>query len=405
MDNIRHLYGQPWKEREYVIALHYYFLHRDSPCHEDSSFVKEVAGLIGRTPASIAMRMENFASLDSDARPSHKGLSKGGPVCREMFLRWKDRRDHLSSCAEVFIRELKEPHPLSLFEPGQITMPKAFQKYELLDHLGDGGFASVFSCIEPVSRQTFALKILRNENRFANEILHRFLREMRILRNVQHEHVIRMHEDNLESEKSFPAFVMDLAECSLTQYLDWIKKEGGRRRPFMPTAEAAQLFRSIGSAVDALHHHQPKKVIHRDINPNNILRLANGTWVLADFGLAKFLQSAASVSSFVTNTGRGCGTLYYAAPEQYDDFTRTDERTDVYALGMLLWDLFTTATPYPQTDHPELPTEFEGIFRKAVDRNQSARYQSVAAMIADFDQAIAKWLLNSKENTAAKANV
>src|SRR5262249_6194137 len=155
-------YGQPWSEREYVITLHYYFLHRTDPMHEDADFIHQIAYMLGRTPASIAMRMENFANLDKEGKPSHKGLSKGGPTCQEMFTKWNSRRDHLVSCAEVYIRELNEPRALSLFESERVMLPKAFEKYELLDHLGDGGFASVFSCVQVDTGRAYALKILRS---------------------------------------------------------------------------------------------------------------------------------------------------------------------------------------------------------------------------------------------------
>lgn len=387
MDAAKQLYGKYWTKREYIIALHYYFLNRLAPCHVDAPFVREVAGLLGRTPASIAMRMENFASLDGEGKPSHKGLSKGGPLCKEVFLQWKDQPDVLAECAQVYIDEIKEPRSLSLFEPERITMPRAFDKYELLDPLGEGGFAYVFSCIHVSSGQTYALKILKTPHRWSEEPLSRFIREMRILRSVQHESVIRVHEDNLESEKSFPGFVMDFAKCSLTGYLEMRKSERGGGRPYLDPKHAVDILRTVMSAVNALHLHEPRRVIHRDINPNNILLLPDDRWILADFGLAKFGPAPASATSFATRTSKGWGTTYYAAPEQYDHFTQTDERTDIYALGMLIWELFTTASGWPQMLQPQLPEPLALVFRHCT-APQKDRYPNVYDLREAFEGAI-----------------
>ncbi len=399
MDAVKQLYGKHWSKREYVIALHYYFRNRRSPCHVDAAYVQEAANLLGRTPASIAMRMENFANLDTEGRPSHKGLSKGGPLCREVFFQWKNQTDVLAQCADVYIEELKEPQALSLFEPERVTMPKAFDKYELLDPIGEGGFATVFSCIHADSGQPFALKILRAPHRWNEEALHRFIREMRILRSVRHEHVIRVHEDNLEKEKSFPGFVMDLADCSLAQYLETTKQESNRDKPYLLPEEAVHILQSVISAISALHGHSPRKVIHRDINPNNILLLQDKRWVLADFGLAKFGPSPASASSFASRTNRGWGTTYYAPPEQYANFTMTDERTDIYALGILIWELFTTAAGWPQMSDPQLPETMRTIFTRCTAAPEK-RYQSVRELEGALDEAITTTWPNMNRSAA-----
>lgn len=387
MDAVKQLYGKHWSKREYIIALHYYFLNRHLPCHADAAYVQEVAGLLGRTPASIVMRMENFASFDTEGRPAHKGLSNGGPLCRELFLEWEDKTAVLAQCANVYTEELKEPKSLSLFEPERVTMPKAFNKYELLDPIGQGGFATVFSCVHVDSGKPFALKILGAPHRWNDEALQRFIREMRILRSVQHENVIRVHEDNLDEEKSFPGFVMDLAACSLAEHLEMRKQESNRSKPYLAPGEAVHILRSIVSAISALHLHSPRNVIHRDVNPNNILLLPDGRWVLADFGLAKFGPTPASASSFASRTNRGWGTLYYAPPDQYANFTKTDERTDIYALGILIWELFTTASGWPQLSEPQLPEPLSSVFSRCTAIPEK-RYASVSELMTALDEAV-----------------
>ena len=385
MDKVKQLYGRPWNEREYIVALHYYFTHREAPRHETADYILELANTLGRTPSAIVMRMENFGSLDSETNHARKGLANLGPLCRKVFSEWKDRQETLKACAEVLIRDAGASETMSLFEPETVTMPKAFGRYELLDRIGEGGSGTVFSCVDVSSRKNYAIKIIRADNRFDRETVHRFSREMRILASTEHPHVIKLHERNLDTEDSFPAFVMDLAEPSLSQHLQAAMDIYGETRPCLSLEERVTIFRSILQGVEALH---AAGVIHRDINPNNVLRLPGGEWVLSDFGLAKYLLSAASATTFITNTHAGWGTAYYAAPEQYRDFKRTDERSDIYALGILLWELFSHAWPPPDLRHSGMPENLAQIFETAIQRDPLSRYQTTSEMLGAFDTAV-----------------
>jgi serine/threonine protein kinase len=115
----------------------------------------------------------------------------------------------------------------------------------------------------------------------------------------------------------------------------------------------------------------------------------DGTWVLADFGLAKFIGTAAVATSFVTQTRMGWGTAYYAAPEQYRDFKRTDEKTDVYAAGDLLWELFSSGWPPPELGRPDLPKRLEEVFLRAVARDPCHRHCTIAELTDHFNAACA----------------
>ena len=199
------LYGRPWTEREYIIVLDGYFDTKGRPRHVNTEEIQELARLLGRTPASVYMRMENFASVDPDARMERRGLPKIGPVGQRIFQAWVGKRDHLRSCAQVLIRDVEASRTssMSLFEPDPVVLPKAFGKYELLDLLGQGGFGSVYSCLNAETQQVGALKIIQVEKARDHESVHRFLREIRALRFVKHQNVIRLHEDNLETERAF----------------------------------------------------------------------------------------------------------------------------------------------------------------------------------------------------------
>ncbi|HLG96904.1 MAG TPA: serine/threonine-protein kinase [Bryobacteraceae bacterium] len=379
------LYGRPWIEREYIVALDSYFANREAPRHIQSPYIKDLSNLLGRTAASIVMRMENFASLDPDEQPHRRGLVNISPICRRVFDKWKDNPSSLRDCAEVYAREIAggQPNNLSLFE-ANVLLPRAFGKYDLLDQLGEGGFGSVFSCVNPDSQQRFALKIIKADRVFDSEGMHRFRREIKILRSIEHPNLIRLHEDNLDTEDAYPGFVMDLGVTNLLEYMQRQPDQGGR--PVLPGHEAAFIWKSVLDAISALHSHSPA-VIHRDINPSNVLQMGDGRWVLADFGLAKFVGG--TPMSFATMTRSMCGTTYFAAPEQYRDLKLTDERTDVYGLGVLLWELFSTEWPPPVTESSGLPPQLDLVFRRTQARSPAQRYQTVKELAADAIPALA----------------
>jgi hypothetical protein len=379
------LYGRPWIEREYVVALDSYFTNRAAPRHSQAAFIKDLSRLLGRTPASVVMRMENFASLDPEENFQRRGLVNVSPLCRRVFQQWKDKRAGLHDCADVYLREITGPQAdnLSLFE-STLLLPRAFGRYDLLDQLGEGGFGVVFSCIDPESERRFALKIIKTDRIHDTEGMHRFRREIRILRTIDHPHLIKMHEDNLETEATYPGFVMDLATTTLAEYLQ--ERSGQTQRPALSAAEAMSILDSVISAVVMLHSHSPK-VIHRDINPSNILQMPGGRWVVADFSLAKFVDGGPA-ASYSTVTRAMCGTTYYAAPEQFRDLKLTDERTDVHGLGMLMWELFSKEWPFPQLASSGLPPPLDEIFRRAVARMADERYQTVLDFKAELQNAM-----------------
>ncbi len=385
------LYGRPWSEREYILVLDRYFGTMGQPRHENSPFVRELAALLGRTPASIYMRMENFASIDPEMSEQRRGLMKISPLCGKVFNEWHEKQGHLRSCAEVLLRdtEASSSVQMQLFEPDSVALPRAFDTYELLDAIGQGGFGSVYSCIHVTTGQAAAIKIIQAGRIHDPETFHRFIREIRALKAMQHPHVIRLHEENLEQEKAFPAFVMELAESNLTDYVNTRWTANGTM-PVLERDVAVEILRAAVSAIEALHSNAPR-IIHRDLNPNNLLLLPDGRWVLADFGLAKFLDTVEFTTSFETRTlQRGWGTEPFAAPEQFRNFARTDERTDVYALGVLLWLLFTSIGPPIERMNSGLSTDFNEVFLKATKRDPASRFGSVREFSDAIGEALAE---------------
>ena len=382
------LYGRPWSEPEYIITLHHYLIHRNESSHSGSEHAKQVSEIIGRTPASVSMRMENYASIDPELQKERSGLTHINAFGRRLFRHWCSRQDALRECAEAFTRDIQSRHVPTLFNPQPIRIPKAFDRYELVDQIGEGGSGTVFSCIAVETQELYAIKIIKADLIHDPEALHRFRREIRALKEIDHCSIVRLHEDNLDSERNFPAFVMDHAAYSLTSFADHLCREMEvRKRPAVERDDAKKIMSSMFDALSRMHGHHPK-LIHRDINPNNVLRLKSDEWVLADFGLAKFIRTAPMSTSFQTTTQRGWGTMWYTAPEQYRNFSEADERTDIYSLGMLIWELFTSSDPPPHPAHLGLPSALGEVHLKATERDPTNRFETVAQLKQAFDAAV-----------------
>ena len=120
----------------------------------------------------------------------------------------------LAECAEAFVRDSKSDNEPTLFNPSRVRIPRAFGKYELVDKIAEGASGVVFSCIDTDTDEPFAIKIIRAEGVYDRNVLHRFLREIRALRTIDHDHVIKLREDNLDSEREFPAYVMEFGRGS-----------------------------------------------------------------------------------------------------------------------------------------------------------------------------------------------
>jgi serine/threonine protein kinase len=340
----------------------------------------QLARLLGRTPASVVMRMQNFRSLTrTDGAHDLRGLSHGSDLCSAVVNRWRGNLSGLRECADLIDRELRGA-VADLFDHAASVEDLAFPDHELYDKIGAGAFATVYSCILRASGEKRAIKVLSGLGE--RDAVERFARELRALRAVRHPNIIRVFDDNLSREHMFPAIILEFAEYSLADHLH---ARGRDLRPALPKTEAIAIILAITQAVLELHR-QTRPIVHRDINPANILRLPDGRWVLADFSLAKFLPDA-TPRTLVTSTDYGAGTSYYASPEQMRSLRSADERSDVYALGILIWELFTEAYHPIDSHNLGLSAQLEEIVQRATSREKSSRYQSVGELHEAFQGA------------------
>ena len=269
---------------------------------------------------------------------------------------------------------------------------KNFGRYHILEQLGEGGMAMVYKAYDTRLEREVAINLIRKEA-FSPEVLERVLkrfeREAKALARLSHTHIINVH-DYGEYEGS-PYIVMEYMPGGT------LKEQLGAP---MPPAEAARLLRPIAQA---LAHAHREGIIHRDVKPSNILIDKNGAPKLTDFGIARILELGADATA-LTGTGMGVGTPEYMAPEQGLG-QDVDARTDIYALGVVLYEMVTGVKPY-QADTPMavvikhihdplprpsgfvagLPAAVEQTLVKALAKEPENRYQDMDLLAIAFDE-------------------
>ncbi len=220
-------------------------------------------------------------------------------------------------------------------------------RYRLEQRLGQGGMGTVYRALHTLMDKPIALKILRSEMAADNEAVARFHREARSASRLDHDHCIRV-TDFGQSDDGLLYLVMELLDgVSLGQVI--------RRGP-VPSARAA----AIGAAIaEALEHAHDAGIIHRDLKPDNVFlaRRPRGRELVKvlDFGLAKLVHDGALGPS-ITRDGTVFGTPEYMAPEQAEG-EKLDGRTDIYALGIILYQLVTGDVPFRATNFVALLTK------------------------------------------------
>ncbi len=219
-------------------------------------------------------------------------------------------------------------------EPGRME-GRRIDHYEILRELGRGGMGSVYLAVrtDDVYRKPVAFKVVRPEA--ANsETIERFRREREILASLDHPNLARLLDGGTTPE-GLPYFVMDYVEGEpIDTYCD-------ERQ--LNVAERLKLFRSVCAVIEYAHH---RGVVHRDLKSRNVLVTAEGTVKLLDFGIAKLLRTEADgIATAITLTGMRLMTPEYASPEQVRG-ERVGTASDIYSLGVILYELLTGHRPY-----------------------------------------------------------
>ncbi len=241
-----------------------------------------------------------------------------------------------------------------------------FDRYQISAHLAQGGMSDIYRAFDVVSHREVALKVPDPSMIGDPAQYERFQREMEVLNTLQHPAILR----GLGSGKynRTPYLVTEFVEGqSLRQLIETCAP--------MPAEQAIPIVRKIA---DGMAHCHDNGVIHRDLKPENILLTAEGQPVIMDFGLA-LTKSAHRVT--YSNLSATMGTPDYMAPEQVEGH-RGDARTDVYALGTILYEMLSGRTPFTGDNNLAVMAQHLQGVAPRLDREQPGVSQSVAAIVA-----------------------
>jgi WD40 repeat protein len=281
---------------------------------------------------------------------------------------------------------------------------KQFGPYTFLEPIGEGGMGSVYKSFQVNMNRPVAIKTLPRQLAEDPNFAGRFRQEAVLLASLQHPHIL-------------PVF--DFGECEGYAYLVMPYIKSGTLKDLMkdsplPLQKIRTLITQIGGALDYAHSHG---LIHRDVKPGNVLIDESGNCLLMDFGLAKMFES----SQEYTATGGILGTPAYMSPEQGRG-EKADRRSDIYALGVVLYEMATGQLPYnaesaisiiyqhihdplplPSRLNPQLPTAVEKVILKAMAKEPESRYPTAGDMVRALQQAIPENLAEQSGKAEAPA--
>lgn len=260
-------------------------------------------------------------------------------------------------------------------------------RYEIHELLGVGGMAYVYRAFDREANRWVAIKILKDEFSQNSEFLRRFRNESRAIAVLSHPNIVKVFDVSFGDRIQY--IVMELIEGITLK--DYISHNGP-----LPWKEALHFTAQI---LRALQHAHERGIIHRDVKPQNIMLLQDGTIKVTDFGIARFSQSETQ-----TMTDKALGSVHYIAPEQArGDFT--SDKVDIYSVGVMLYEMLTGRLPFeadnavsvaimqlqaepekPRSINPQIPVGLEEVTMKAMEKNPAMRFQSAAEMLADIER-------------------
>jgi serine/threonine protein kinase len=278
--------------------------------------------------------------------------------------------------------------------------------YRIVELLGEGGMGQVYLGQRDLPKRTAAIKLMRGEG-LSGERVTRFRREVEVLARLEHAGIAHLYESG-ELDDGAPWYAMEyVAGRTLDQHVQ-AHKLGAR--------VVVALVRDIARA---LHYAHQRGVIHRDIKPSNILVDAAGQAKILDFGIARLVEADAQGAA--TRMGQVIGTLAYMSPEQLSNSALVHVRTDVYALGIVLFEMLTGETPVRiqssslleairelsegkrrtlETFDTRLRGELSLIVERAMARDPEQRYESAAAFADDLDAYLERKPIKARKQSA-----
>lgn len=277
------------------------------------------------------------------------------------------------------------------------TGKKLDGRYQIHEVIGAGGMAMVYRAHDIIDDREVAIKILRDEFLGNAEFIRRFKNESKAIAVLSHPNIVKVYDVSFG----------DMIQYIVMEYIDGITlKEYIAKNQLVNWREAVHFLTQI---LKALQHAHEKGIIHRDIKPQNIMLLEDGTIKVTDFGIARFSNTETK-----TMTDKAIGSVHYISPEQARG-EPTDAKSDLYSLGVMMYEMLTGKLPFDaesavsvaimqlQSDPKPLrelvdsiPVGLEEITIKAMQKDPKKRYASAAEMYAD--------LLKFKKNPSIKFN-
>jgi tRNA A-37 threonylcarbamoyl transferase component Bud32 len=281
--------------------------------------------------------------------------------------------------------------------------------YRILERLGRGGMATVYKAYQPALERHVAIKVIHPHLASDEEqFLKRFQREAKAVASLRHPHIVRVFDFGTEDDVSY--MVMEYLEgITLKAKLDGQAQRGET----MPLEAVLHTFRAVAGALEYAHG---QGMIHRDVKPANVILTTDGDVVLTDFGIARMVGGTQ-----FTATGAVIGTPAYMSPEQGHG-ERGDARSDVYALGVMLFEMVTGRVPFdadtplavilkhisaplplPRQVNPQIPEAVERVILKALAKDPNDRYQTVAEMAGALETAVTGEAIAGREEPSVAA--
>jgi len=267
---------------------------------------------------------------------------------------------------------------------------KQFGPYRIVAALGEGGMAAVYKAYQPAMDRYVALKVLPRHFAGDPQFVARFQREAKVLAKLQHPHILPVHD--FGQAEGYTYIVMPNVQTGTLA--------GLLTGQALPLPQIHALVSQVGTALEYAHG---RGLIHRDVKPSNILIDESGNTLLTDFGLARILEGADTL----TATGAIMGTPAYMSPEQGLG-EKIDQRSDIYSLGVVLYEMATGRVPFeaetpmavvikhindplpmPRKVNPALPDTVERVILRCLAKSPADRFKSAADLVAKLTEAVA----------------
>ncbi len=260
-------------------------------------------------------------------------------------------------------------------------------RYEIRELIGIGGMADVYKAYDLAEQKEVAVKILKEEYLANEDFKRRFRNESKAIALLSHPNIVKI----------FDVSFGDRVQFIVMEYINGITlKEYIEQQRMVSWKEAVHFTVQI---LRALQHAHDNGIVHRDVKPQNVMLLQDGTVKVMDFGIARFARDNGR-----TISEKAIGSVHYISPEQARGEV-TDEKTDIYSVGVLMFEMLTGRLPFdgdspvsiaikqmqaeaesPRSINPDIPVGLEEIIIRAMKKDPDLRYQTAAEMLRDIDE-------------------